>query len=85
MAFLFITLFIRSLLSRKKNVTDKLFESALLHENNGQYEEALTHYNNALTEMKKAKHQTTLKASLIDQNTTYSNKISKTFFYYPPF
>ena len=70
MSLLFITLFLRSLMSRKKNVPDKLFKAALLHENNGHYDEALTHYNNALSEMKKERYPGTLKASIIEKIKT---------------
>lgn len=70
MSLLFITLFLRSLLNRKKNVPHKLFKAALLHENNGHYDEALTHYNDALIEMKKERRHGTLKASIIDKIKT---------------
>jgi outer membrane protein assembly factor BamD (BamD/ComL family) len=63
----FITLFIRSLVSSKKNISVELFNEGLRNENNGQYEKAVANYESALNEVNKTRFHKTFKNKIIDK------------------
>lgn len=62
-----IVLFFRSLIFRKRNVSVKLFSTALKSENNGNFEEALTNYEAALAEVARARHNKSFKVKIIEK------------------
>ena len=63
----FIILFFRSLVPPKRNIAVDLFNEGLRNENNGQYEEAVINYENALMEVKKTRFHSTFKNKIIEK------------------
>ena len=62
-----IILLIRSFVLQKKNIPFKLFDEALRNENSGHFEEAITTYENALTEAKKIRFHSGLENKIIEK------------------
>jgi hypothetical protein len=54
-------------LTRKKDIPEGLFYEALKNENNGEYEEALTNYEIALTEANKTRHNKNLRIKITEK------------------
>lgn len=63
-----LLLFFRRFISRKKNVPCELYDEALRNENDGQFQEAKTTYERALSEISKTGLQDThLKNKIIEK------------------
>ncbi|OQP63372.1 hypothetical protein A3860_23780 [Niastella vici] len=62
-----IILVLRSLLSRKKNISVDLFNEAIRNENNGLYEEAVVKYESALKEVNKTRFHSTFRNKIIEK------------------
>lgn len=67
MTLLLIILFLRALLSRKRNPSVKFFSAAQKFENDGDFEEALINYESALTEIKKEKLSKNLRIRIVEK------------------
>jgi hypothetical protein len=52
---------------KKQNVPARSFSAALKNENNGDFKEALVHYEIALTEVKKTKRNNSLRIKIIEK------------------
>jgi hypothetical protein len=62
-----IILFLRTFIYQNRNVRAKSFSVALQNENNGDYEQALTNYEIALSEVKKTRNNKTLRSTIIEK------------------
>jgi hypothetical protein len=62
-----ILFLIRYFSSRKKNIPVQLYFHALKDENNGNFEEAIITYENALVEVRKMKYNNTLKNKIVEK------------------
>lgn len=68
MLTIIIIFFYRRFFSQKKNAPDELFAEALRNENSGYFETAITKYEKALDEVKKARfHGRSLKSKIIEK------------------
>jgi hypothetical protein len=64
---LLVILLVRWLVSRRKDIPSALFSAARKKENSGDYEEALSNYENALTEIRKIGHGKRLETIIIEK------------------
>lgn len=64
---LLVFLFVRWLISRRKDIPSALFSAARKKENSGNYEEALSNYETALTEIKKTRHNKRLETIITEK------------------
>ena len=67
MALSVLITWIRSVILHRKNVPVELFMEALRNENSGQFEKAVTKYENALSEFKKIGFHSILKNKIIEK------------------
>lgn len=62
-----IILLVRWLIARRKDIPSALFSAARKKENSGNYAEALSNYETALTEIKKTRHDKRLETIIIEK------------------